>query len=70
MRRGSRFSPRSTAPTPREIAEEVERRIEDGFRTFKIKVGKNADDDARRVKAIQQAIGGRATMRLDANRAL
>jgi L-Ala-D/L-Glu epimerase len=55
--------------TPREIAEEVERRLEDGFRTFKIKVGKDADDDGRRVKAVQQAIGGRATIRLDANRA-
>jgi L-alanine-DL-glutamate epimerase-like enolase superfamily enzyme len=54
---------------PKEIAEEVERQLEDGFRTFKIKVGKDADDDGRRVKAIQQAIGGRATMRLDANRA-
>jgi L-Ala-D/L-Glu epimerase len=54
---------------PKEIAEEVERRLGDGFRTFKIKVGKNADDDGRRVKSIQQAIGGRATMRLDANRA-
>ena len=54
---------------PKEIAEEVERRLDDGFRTFKIKVGKNADDDVWRVKAIQQAIGGRATMRLDANRA-
>jgi L-alanine-DL-glutamate epimerase-like enolase superfamily enzyme len=54
---------------PREIAEEVEGRLEDGFRTFKIKVGKNADDDGRRVKTIQQAIGGRATIRLDANRA-
>jgi L-alanine-DL-glutamate epimerase-like enolase superfamily enzyme len=54
---------------PKEIAEEVERRLEDGFRTFKIKVGKNADDDGRRVKSIQQSIGGRATMRLDANRA-
>jgi O-succinylbenzoate synthase len=54
---------------PKEIAEEVERRLEEGFRTFKIKVGKNADDDGRRVKSIQQAIGGRATMRLDANRA-
>ena len=54
---------------PKEIAEEVERRLEEGFRTFKIKVGKDADEDARRVKSIQQAIGGRATMRLDANRA-
>src|SRR6266481_515580 len=47
----------------KDIAEEVERRLEDGFRTSKIKVGKNADDDGRRVKSIQQAIGGRATMR-------
>ena len=52
-----------------EIGEEVERRLEEGFRTFKIKVGKDADDDSRRVRTIQQAIGGRATMRLDANRA-
>jgi L-Ala-D/L-Glu epimerase len=54
---------------PKEITEEVERRLEEGFRTFKIKVGKDAHADGRRVKAIQHAIGGRATMRLDANRA-
>jgi L-alanine-DL-glutamate epimerase-like enolase superfamily enzyme len=55
--------------TPEEIAEEVERRLGDGFRTFKVKVGKDADDDGKRVRAIQQAIGGRATIRIDANRA-
>lgn len=54
---------------PADIDQEVEQRLEDGFRTFKIKVGRSADDDARRVKAIQRAIAGRATMRLDANRA-
>jgi L-alanine-DL-glutamate epimerase-like enolase superfamily enzyme len=54
---------------PEDIAEEVERRLDEGFRTFKIKVGKNAADDGRRVRAIQQAVSGRATMRLDANRA-
>ena len=54
---------------PKEIEEEVERRLKDGFRTFKIKVGKDADADIKRVKAIQQAIAGRATMRIDANRA-
>jgi L-Ala-D/L-Glu epimerase len=54
---------------PKEIIEEVERRLEDGFGTFKIKIGKDADDDGRRVNAIQRAIAGRATMRLDANRA-
>src|ERR1700738_2044113 len=45
---------------PEEIAAEVERRLEEGFRTFKIKVGKDADADARRVTAIQQAIAGPA----------
>jgi L-Ala-D/L-Glu epimerase len=54
---------------PEEIVAEVERWLADGFRTFKVKVGKDAAADARRVKAIQQAIAGRATMRLDANRA-
>ena len=54
---------------PGDMQEEVERRLEDGFRTFKIKVGKDADADLKRVQTIQRAIGGRATMRLDANRA-
>src|SRR3954469_13493058 len=54
---------------PKDIEDEVERRLADGFRTFKIKVGKDTDDDIRRVKAIQRAINGRATMRIDANRA-
>jgi len=54
---------------PGDIAAEVERRLADGFRTFKVKVGKDAVADGRRVKAIQQAIAGRATMRIDANRA-
>ncbi|MBV8751371.1 MAG: hypothetical protein JO328_00740 [Hyphomicrobiales bacterium] len=54
---------------PAEIEEEVERRLDEGFRTFKIKVGKDADADSRRVAAIQRAAAGRATLRIDANRA-
>jgi L-alanine-DL-glutamate epimerase-like enolase superfamily enzyme len=54
---------------PRDIEEEVERRLAEGFRTFKIKVGKEAKADLTRVATIQKAIGGRATMRIDANRA-
>src|SRR5262252_598388 len=50
-----------------DIDREVEQRLNEGFRTFKIKVGKSAEDDARRVKAIQHAIAGRATVRIDAN---
>ena len=52
-----------------DIEREVEERLNEGFRTFKIKIGKSAEDDARRVRTIQRAIAGRATMRLDANRA-
>lgn len=55
--------------SPIEIAEEVEQRLAEGFRTFKIKVGRDAASDGRRVRAIQQAVAGRATVRLDANRA-
>lgn len=54
---------------PADIEQEVEQRLQEGYRTFKIKVGKAADDDARRVRAVQKAIKGRATMRVDANRA-
>ena len=52
-----------------DVEREVEQGLKDGFRTFKIKVGKSAEDDARRVQLVQRAIAGRATMRLDANRA-
>jgi L-Ala-D/L-Glu epimerase / N-acetyl-D-glutamate racemase len=54
---------------PEEIEEEVELRLIEGFRTFKIKVGKNAVADLSRVRAVQRAIDGRATIRIDANRA-
>ncbi len=50
------------------VPAEVEKRLEQGFRTLKIKVGKNVDEDLARVAAIQKANKGRATLRLDANR--
>ena len=51
------------------IADEVETLIGQGFRTFKVKVGKDVDADLARVAGIQRACAGRATLRLDANRA-
>jgi len=51
------------------IGPEIEEKLADGFRTFKIKVGKDLDGDIARVRAIQDAVAGRATMRIDANRA-
>lgn len=57
------------ATTPDEIAAEIEGLLADGFRTFKVKVGKSVADDLLRVRAIQEAVRNRATLRLDANRA-
>jgi L-alanine-DL-glutamate epimerase-like enolase superfamily enzyme len=52
-----------------EIPAEIEELLAEGFRTFKVKVGKSVPDDLARVRAIQDAVAGRATLRLDANRA-
>lgn len=57
------------ATTPATISEEVEQRLEQGFATFKIKVGHDVDADLARIKAIQEAVAERATLRIDANRA-
>ncbi len=53
---------------PHEIGEEIERLLAAGFRTFKIKVGNDVEVDLGRVRAIQKAVGSRATLRIDANR--
>jgi L-alanine-DL-glutamate epimerase-like enolase superfamily enzyme len=51
------------------IDKEVEVWLAQGFRTFKVKVGKDVDADLDRVAHIQKIVGNRATLRLDANRA-
>ena len=53
---------------PTAVAEEVEEILFAGFRTIKIKVGFDVDADLRIVRAAQSAVGGRAVLRLDANR--
>ena len=51
------------------IPDEVEEHLAKGFGTFKIKVGIDVEADLLRVAAIQKAVSGRATLRIDANRA-
>jgi L-alanine-DL-glutamate epimerase-like enolase superfamily enzyme len=51
---------------PATVAEEALRWAEDGFSTFKLKVG--ASDDVAQVKAVREALGPAAKLRLDANR--
>jgi len=52
-----------------EIVEEVEQALQAGFRTLKIKVGRDVRADLARVGLIQDVAAGRAQLRIDANRA-
>lgn len=51
------------------IATEVEDLLTQGFMTFKVKVGLDVETDLARTRAIQRSVAGRASLRLDANRA-
>lgn len=55
--------------TPDALHTELEERINEGFRCFKVKVGKDVDADIKRLGLIQSIVDGRATLRTDANRA-
>jgi L-alanine-DL-glutamate epimerase-like enolase superfamily enzyme len=54
--------------TPADIEQDVERLIEAGYRTLKVKVGWEVDDDLARVSEVQRAVAGRARITMDANR--
>lgn len=54
---------------PSSIRDEVRMLLERGYSTFKVKVGFDVQQDLRRVACIQEAAGGRARLRLDANQA-
>ena len=52
---------------PKEMARDSISAIERGFNTLKIKVGKDAREDIRRMKAIRDAVGYEVKLRIDAN---
>ncbi len=81
---GSRYSPRSgrrrdadpvpvtcnatlISAAPEEVAADAQRWAEDGFSTFKLKLG--AGDDIAQVRAVREAVGGSARIRVDVNAA-
>ncbi len=49
------------------LVDEIEARLKEGYRTLKVKVGFDADDDLARVGFIQDRLDGRALVRLDGN---
>ncbi|KLU66578.1 L-Ala-D/L-Glu epimerase [Desulfosporosinus acididurans] len=53
--------------TPEEMAEDSRAAIEEGYKTLKIKVGKNTNLDIQRMKAIREAAGFAVNLRIDAN---
>ena len=53
--------------TPQRLHAEVETLLAQGYRTLKVKVGFEPASDARMVAAAQQAVAGRARIRIDAN---
>ena len=53
--------------TPQEAAEEARSLVESGYHVIKLKVGDDADEDVRRVKAVRGAIGPETKLRIDAN---
>ena len=55
------------AEDPEELATEIEQKLDDGFRTLKVKVGFDWASDLRQVQLVQELVRGRATLRLDAN---
>jgi L-alanine-DL-glutamate epimerase-like enolase superfamily enzyme len=52
-----------------ELTAELDQLIAQGYGTLKVKIGFDADADLERVRVIQHLVGGRATLRLDANQA-
>jgi L-Ala-D/L-Glu epimerase len=51
-----------------DVMAEVEERMQEGYRTFKVKVGWEVDDDLARVRMTQDAVAGRGVITMDANR--
>jgi L-alanine-DL-glutamate epimerase-like enolase superfamily enzyme len=56
------------APDPSDAAAEARRRLAEGFRTFKLKLGASEfERDLARVAAVREAVGAEVALRLDAN---
>lgn len=50
-----------------EVLKDVRSLLKEGFKAIKLKVGESPDIDIRKVKAVREAIGDRARIRIDAN---
>lgn len=53
--------------TPEKMAEKAKKFIAEGVKIIKIKLGKNGDEDVKRVQLIRSAVGASIRLRIDAN---
>ncbi|NLP44359.1 MAG: hypothetical protein GX351_07005 [Peptococcaceae bacterium] len=56
-------------PKEESLEEHIEKRIAEGYKSLKLKIGYDLEDDIQEVKRIQSIVAGRALLRLDANQA-
>lgn len=49
------------------LAKEFEDQFEGGYRTFKVKVGFDVENDSRHVRTVQRIVNGKGLIRIDAN---
>lgn len=53
--------------TPEHMADEAAQRVAEGYRSLKMKVGKNVYDDVERIKAVRERVGETIAIRVDVN---
>jgi muconate/chloromuconate cycloisomerase len=58
-----------SAKSPEAVAREAEEKAKEGFVDFKLKVGTDEDNDVANLKALRDAVGKNAAIRLDGNEA-
>lgn len=53
--------------TPENMADEAEKRLSEGYKSFKIKVGTDLYEDVKRIKAVRARVGEDISIRIDVN---
>ncbi|MFS0688410.1 dipeptide epimerase [Sporosarcina sp. 179-K 8C2 HS] len=53
--------------TPEHMAEEAEQRVQEGYRSLKMKVGTDVWDDVKRIRAVRERVGESIAIRIDVN---
>jgi Mandelate racemase / muconate lactonizing enzyme, N-terminal domain./Mandelate racemase / muconate lactonizing enzyme, C-terminal domain. len=53
--------------SPEQMADDAEKRLEQGYRAFKIKVGTDIDNDIKRIRAVRERVGRDVGIRVDVN---